>query len=193
MNSRWKKSILFKFLLSQCALWIGLWKVLRFYLRRICGEALPNSSEVCLTKIYRGGLPSRLGWGILKKKGVKTIIQLTYKRARSLKSSLEGMDLCHFPIMPFGTLDEELLLSVLKVMTDVHLQPVFIHCFHGADRTGFFVALYRMVVEEWTAQEAISEMKRHGAHFWHQHLWKTLEEINVQRLRLLLKTSNALF
>ena len=36
--------------------------------------------------------------------------------------------------------------------------PFLIHCQHGADRTGLMSAMYRMLEENWTAQEALDEI-----------------------------------
>jgi len=41
--------------------------------------------------------------------------------------------------------------------------PILIHCKGGADRTGVMVALYRMSFQDWSLDQAKSEMVRH----WH--------------------------
>ncbi len=38
--------------------------------------------------------------------------------------------------------------------------PFLIHCQHGADRTGLMSAMYRMLEENWTAQEALGRTRR---------------------------------
>jgi protein tyrosine/serine phosphatase len=45
---------------------------------------------------------------------------------------------------------------------------VFIHCAHGADRTGMIIALYRQLFDCWSAQDVLNEMKAHGHNFLHQ-------------------------
>jgi hypothetical protein len=47
----------------------------------------------------------------------------------------------------------------LRVVQDPANQPVFVHCAQGRDRTGYNVAAYRMVVEAWSPEEALGEMK----------------------------------
>jgi len=36
-------------------------------------------------------------------------------------------------------------------------RPVFLHCLHGADRTGAMCAIYRTTMEDWSNKEAIKE------------------------------------
>jgi protein-tyrosine phosphatase len=46
----------------------------------------------------------------------------------------------------------------LKVLEDPKNWPVFVHCAEGKDRTGYSVATYRIVVEDWSSDDAIHEM-----------------------------------
>lgn len=40
--------------------------------------------------------------------------------------------------------------------------PVYIHCEHGADRTGLLIALYRVVFEDWPTADAYAEWVKNG-------------------------------
>ena len=64
-------------------------------------------------------------------------------------------------------------------------RPVFIHCKHGADRTGTMVAFYRLVFEGWSKAEALREMREGGFGFhkiW-QNLLDFIEKSDVEQLR----------
>lgn len=39
---------------------------------------------------------------------------------------------------------------------------IYVHCAHGADRTGLLIGFYRMIVEGVSRQDALREMRRHG-------------------------------
>jgi hypothetical protein len=41
-------------------------------------------------------------------------------------------------------------------------KPILVHCQHGADRTGFMVAIYRIVIEDWSKEAAECELLNGG-------------------------------
>jgi len=45
-----------------------------------------------------------------------------------------------------------------RLRRDPQSSPVFVHCAGGKDRTGYVMASYRMIFENWTADDAIEEM-----------------------------------
>ena len=82
-------------------------------------------------------------------------------------------------------LRDDLVLKALRIMTDPQNRPLMIHCAHGADRTGAMVALYRVVVQGWTKEQAVREMNQGGYH--HNGLFRNLDRyvlnVNVDALR----------
>ncbi len=78
---------------------------------------------------------------------------------------------------------------VAPVLKEIIKHPkVYIHCLHGSDRTGFMCAAYRMVVQRWTADEAIAEYTK-GDFGYHAKVFpelpgllKKLEE-NIESIR----------
>ena len=40
--------------------------------------------------------------------------------------------------------------------------PIFVHCYAGRDRTGLFVAAYRVAQQEWPTDQAIHELDAYG-------------------------------
>ena len=68
--------------------------------------------------------------------------------------------------------DPENVTRFLKIVTDGSRTPVFVHCRHGADRTGTVCAIYRIATEGWSKGEAIEEMTKGG--FGYHSMWKNL-------------------
>jgi protein tyrosine/serine phosphatase len=60
-----------------------------------------------------------------------------------------------------------------------------VHCQHGADRTGMMTAIYRIAMEGWSKDDAITEMTEGGYGF--HAIWKDLveyvRELDVERLK----------
>lgn len=54
-------------------------------------------------------------------------------------------------------------------------EKVLIHCYHGADRTGLVIAMYRIIEQGWSIEEAKSEMISGG--FGYHSIWKNLENM----------------
>jgi protein tyrosine/serine phosphatase len=44
------------------------------------------------------------------------------------------------------------------------LQPIFVHCAHGQDRTGLVIGLERVLIEQQAPQAAHDEMVKIGFH-----------------------------
>jgi len=52
--------------------------------------------------------------------------------------------------------------------------PVLLHCQHGADRTGLVSAMYRLLYQNWTREQALDELLN-GDYGYHA-LWKNIPE-----------------
>jgi protein tyrosine/serine phosphatase len=81
--------------------------------------------------------------------------------------------------------EDEDVVRFLRIVTDPSRGPVFVHCQHGADRTGMMTAIYRIAVEGWSKEDAIAEMTDGGYGF--HSIWKDLVEyvrnVDVERLK----------
>jgi tyrosine-protein phosphatase SIW14 len=50
-------------------------------------------------------------------------------------------------------------------------EPVYVHCKHGKDRTGYVIAAYRIIMQGWSFNAAVQEMYEHGFHKFPYILW----------------------
>jgi len=150
---------------------------------------LPNLHKVS-GALYRGAQPEAVGFAELKKLGVKTVVnlRLTHSDRDEMKEAglIPGKDLNYVHIrMEAWDADEDEVVELLKVLADPANRPVFVHCKHGADRTGMAVATYRIICEGWAKADAIDEMRNGGFNFhavW-KGLPKFLREMDVEKLR----------
>ena len=131
---------------------------------------LPNLHKVS-GGLYRGAQPTAEGMRELKKLGVKTVVSLrTFHSDRAMIGDT-GLAYVHLRMTPLAVSDAA-VAGFLKRVADKKRQPVFVHCLHGADRTGVLCAAYRIVVQGWSRDEAIREMTTGG--FGHHKLFANL-------------------
>ena len=130
----------------------------------------PNLHKVS-DNLYRGAQPSAEGMKQLKKLEIKTIVNL-----RSLHSDRDemgklGFGYEHIHMKAWHAEDED-IVRFLKTVTDKANFPVFVHCQHGADRTGVTCAVYRVAVQGWSKEDALKEMTEGGYGF--HRAWRNL-------------------
>jgi protein tyrosine phosphatase (PTP) superfamily phosphohydrolase (DUF442 family) len=139
---------------------------------RIDLAGCPNLCKVSDT-LYRGAQPTEEGFANLKKLGIKTIISL--RDHHSDKTLLVGTGLSYIPMATdTWEITPAKAAGFLRVAVDPNAAPVYVHCQHGADRTGAMVAAYRMVIQDVEKKKAIREMT-HGGFGFHP-LWTELPD-----------------
>ncbi len=131
---------------------------------------LKNFAKVSDT-VWRGEQPTKAGFAHLKSMGVKTIVNLRTSYSDRDDLAGLGLDYVQLDVPPHGFEDHK-VLAFLKLATDPDRHPLFVHCKHGADRTGAMVAVYRMLSQSWSRNDALSELPRFGFH----RIW-----VNIRR------------
>lgn len=133
-------------------------------------DGVPNFSEVA-PGVYRGGQPTSAGWAFLKTKGIKTVVKLDLPSEGSDEEAAKlGMKVIDASGPPsdlgdvLGAPKPERIRLAVETLEDEKLQPIFIHCLHGQDRTGLIVGLYRVLHDHRTKKAAYAEMRKHGFH-----------------------------
>ena len=144
---------------------------------RIEKAGLPNLHRVT-EDLYRGAQPTAEGFRELKAMGIRTVVNL--RSFHSDRDELGDLDLGyeHITMKAWHAEDKE-AVRFLKIVTDKEKLPVFVHCQHGADRTGTVCAIYRVAVCGWSKEEAVREMTEGG--FGFHGVWQNLARY-VRRL-----------
>ena len=117
-----------------------------------------NFGEVDAGVMYRGAQPSRAGLLDLKKAGIRTVVDLRGYRARGERRAVEalGMRFVGFPLSGLRAPTGAEIDQVMEIL-DAAPKPVFVHCWHGEDRTGTVIACWRIRRDGWTRARALSE------------------------------------
>lgn len=133
--------------------------------------------EVVAGKIYRGIQPGdEDDYQYLKQKGIRTQLNLRrYLKWQEAdlreRADVEGFLYRHagMPTMWSEPEDPE-VTEALTYLGDESLQPIYIHCRLGKDRTGLIVALYRVLHQNWDACAAWKEWTSFGYKPWNSGL-----------------------
>lgn len=149
----------------------------------VANDAVQNLFQVA-PNIYRCAQPDAAGMQALEALGVKRIIEL--RNFHSDKDEINGTALIAEDVgINTWALEDEDVIRVLRILKDPSKGPFLIHCLHGADRTGTMCAMYRMVVQGWSKDDAIREMTEGG--FGYHAVWtnliRYLRNVDVERIR----------
>lgn len=112
--------------------------------------------------LYRGGKPSPEDLETLKRIGIKKIVSLDDESGNDIKPMVSDLGFDHI-IWGLGD-GKDPKVSALKkriVPTLLHGGPTYVHCFHGKDRTGMTIAMFR-VYSGWPVEKALEEAHKFG-------------------------------
>lgn len=150
---------------------VAAWWVSALTLDCVAGQRGVPATEGILNfgqvdgRLYRGAQPGMLGLENLKRLGVVTVINLRMPddawgdEAATVQRL--GMVYINVSLHGLGAPSDADVKRVLALI-DSSTGPVFIHCEHGADRTGTIVACYRIRSLGWTTAQALAEARKYG-------------------------------
>ncbi|MGU7773444.1 dual specificity protein phosphatase family protein [Burkholderia sp. MR1-5-21] len=148
-------------------------------------DAHVNNLHRITPSLYRSAQLSKEDVPQLQKLGIRKVI--SFRAFHSDDSILAGTQITmqRIPINTWYIRDEDMVTALKALRTASQDGPVLIHCQHGADRTGLVSALYRMVYQGWTREQALDELQ-HGGYGFHpiwQNITYYVQHVDVERLR----------
>lgn len=111
--------------------------------------------------LYRSALPDGRALPLLQKLKIVTVINfLPESDTQWLQSSdIKQVQLSYRT----NHVDDADVLAAIRAIQAAEADgPVLMHCKHGADRTGLMAAMYRVVVQGWSKEDALNEMTLGG-------------------------------
>lgn len=111
--------------------------------------------------LYRSELPDRNAGRLLEKLKIGTVINFLPEPDNEwLKSpGIRQIQLSYRT----DHVDDSDLLAALRTIRGAEADgPVLMHCKHGSDRTGLMAAMYRVVIQGWSKEDALNEMTLGG-------------------------------
>ena len=148
--------------------------------------SLPGTKNVyrVTDELYRGGQPDKEGFDAMEKMGVRSVLNLREYHRDNKPAHHTQLRLIHYPLAA-GKVQLLQLLACVRAI-EAAPKPVYVHCWHGSDRTGIVVAAYRILVLGWTPERAEAELRdeRFGFHKkWYPNLLHLLRSTDWQKAR----------
>ncbi|MCU1348871.1 MAG: protein tyrosine/serine phosphatase [Acidobacteria bacterium] len=134
----------------------------------------PNFGVVEEGKIYRGAQPDAANLEALQRRGIRTIVKLNGSDpAEEAAATRLGMQIVSVPLDARTVGNAQSCDDVeraYQAITNPSNWPVYVHCTHGRDRTGYLVGLYRERAERWAYPRVEQELEQYG----HGSFWRRL-------------------
>jgi protein tyrosine/serine phosphatase len=111
--------------------------------------------------LYRSALPDSAIVPLLEKLKVGTVINFL-PESDSRWLTTPGINQVQLPYRTNHVDDAQVLAALRAIQTAEAKGPVLMHCKHGSDRTGLMAAMYRVVVQGWSKEDALKEMTEGG-------------------------------
>lgn len=130
--------------------------------RPVASAALRNFYRVD-ADVFRSEQPTRQAFEEARAKGIKSILNLRAGYSDAALVEGLGFHLVEVPMTAGGFTEEDVVKALRAI--EAAPKPVLVHCQYGADRTGVVLAMYRVVVQNWTKEDALAEMTGGGFGF----------------------------
>lgn len=147
-------------------------------------DMLPSNFYSVSDDLFRSEQPSQKEILRLDELGFKTIINL--RLWHSDRDKVENTNINEVWIrIRAGNITDDKVIEILRAINTAP-KPILIHCWHGSDRTGVVVAMYRLVFQNWTKSQAISELMQpeFGYHYnVYPNIIKYIENVDVESIK----------
>ena len=146
-------------------------------------DGVPNLHRIT-PMIYRSEQPTAAGMKNLEALGIRTVINLRFfnndrKEAAGTLLRTERVKILTWDI------DDQHVIEVMRMLRQTDNGPFLIHCQHGADRTGLMSAMYRILEQGWSVDDALQELTEggYGYHSMWTNILRYVRSVDVDKLR----------
>jgi protein tyrosine/serine phosphatase len=142
--------------------------------------------------LYRSEQPTALGMKNLEKLGIRTVINLRAFNHDVDEAKGTSLRTQRVKILTWHVGDKH-VIEVMRMLKDSANGPFLIHCQHGADRTGLMSAMYRILEQGWTVDDAIEELTQggYGYHTMWKNILRYVRSADVAKLRAAIDSAAA--
>lgn len=152
----------------------------------IISEHLDNWHKVDAL-VYRSEQPDSDAMKEIEAFGIKRVLNL--RDLHDDNDEIKGTSLKSFHV-PIKTteINDEHVVKALKIIKSSD-ESILVHCWHGADRTGTVIAMYRIIYQGWSKDRAIDELVNGGYnyHSMFDNIITYLQNVDIESIRRRLK------
>ena len=114
---------------------------------------------------------------LLKQHNIQTIVNLRYFNRGEDQQEFGQTDvvLINQPLKSWHVSPKDIAKVLHVIQTQQQQGGVLVHCYHGSDRTGLIIGMYRVVIEGWNVDKAKTEMMQ-GPYGFHT-IWKNMPDL----------------
>ena len=132
---------------------------------------------------------------LLQHNNIKTIITLRFFDRNDDQEELSNLplNLINHPLKSWHIKPKQIAAVLYEIEQAQQQGGVLVHCYHGADRTGLIIGMYRIVNQGWSIEEAKREMVEgpYGFHTIWRNIPKMYNQDTVSQVRLELERLRA--
>lgn len=151
--------------------------------------AVPVEQSVNLFRItpqlYRSAQLGKADVSVVKSLGIQTVISLRNFHDDDTVLRSSGVKIKRIGINTWSVSDRQIIAALRAIKSAEKDGPVLLHCLHGADRTGLVSAMYRVVYQGWTKDQALQELTQggYGYHSVWKNIPKYLKAADIEKIR----------
>jgi len=133
--------------------------------------------------IYRSEQPRNLDFKMIDSIGIKSVLNLRSSQTDSDYINKLTLNLYNVEMLPYNFDDKEIIKALRILMYSP--KPIVVHCLYGSDRTGVVIAMYRIIFQNWTKEQALNEMENggYGFHKIYFNIPHYIRNANIEKLK----------
>ena len=134
-------------------------------------------------KVYRSAQPSEMGFKAIQRLGITDVLNLRDHHTDDAEAEGVGLTLHHIQTEA-DEINQQEIIKALRIIRSAK-GPVLVHCWHGSDRTGAVCAMYRVVFNNWSKDDAINEMINggFGYHKMYANIAQLIRDADVEKVK----------
>lgn len=148
----------------------------------VISEHLDNWYKVD-SRVYRSEQPDGKAMAEIEAFGIRRVLNL--REFHDDNDEIRNTSLKSFRVpVKTSAINDDHIVQALRIINSSD-EPILVHCWHGADRTGTVIAMYRIINQGWSREQAIDELVNGGYnyHAMFDNIIAYLREVDVERIR----------